>query len=86
MIVFDDVEIPWENVLFYRHMRAAAFIRATLHRYSMFPFVQRHLRLADLLLGLALYERRQTRASRCTRACARSWRSWPATARASTPT
>ena len=53
MIVFDDVEIPWENVLFYRHVRAAAFIRATLHRYSMFPFVQRHLRLADLLVGLA---------------------------------
>ncbi len=33
MIVFDDVEIPWENVFFYRHTRAAAFIRATLHRY-----------------------------------------------------
>ena len=53
MIVFDDVEIPWENVLFYRHTRAAAFIRATLHRYSMFPFVQRHLRFADLLVGVA---------------------------------
>src|ERR1700733_9860281 len=53
MIVFDDVEIPWENVFFYRHTRAAAFIRATLHRYSMFPFVQRHLRFADLLVGLA---------------------------------
>jgi 4-hydroxyphenylacetate 3-monooxygenase len=53
MIVFDDVEIPWENVLFYRHTRAAAFIRATLHRYSMFPFVQRHLRFADLLVGIA---------------------------------
>ena len=39
LIVFDDVEIPWENVLFYRHTRAAAFIRATLHRYSVFPFV-----------------------------------------------
>src|SRR5918994_5678859 len=34
MIVFDDVEIPWENVFFYRHTRAASFIRATLHRYS----------------------------------------------------
>ncbi|MGH2927055.1 MAG: 4-hydroxyphenylacetate 3-hydroxylase family protein [Solirubrobacteraceae bacterium] len=53
MIVFDDVEIPWENVFFYRHTRAAAFIRATLHRYSMFPFVQRHLRFADLLVGIA---------------------------------
>ena len=53
MIVFDDVEIPWENVLFNRHVAAAAYIRATLHRYSVFPFVQRHLRLADLLIGLA---------------------------------
>ena len=53
LIVFDDVEIPWENVLFYRHTRAAAFIRATLHRYSAFPFVQRNLRFADLLIGAA---------------------------------
>jgi len=60
MIVFDDVEIPWENVFFYRHTRAAAFIRATLHRYSMYSFVQRHLRLADLLLGLAYANAQQT--------------------------
>jgi len=60
MIVFDDVEIPWENVFFYRHTRAAAFIRATLHRYSMFPFVQRHLRFADLLVGTAYTNAAQT--------------------------
>lgn len=60
MIVFDDVEIPWENVFFYRHTRAASFIRSTLHRYSMFAFVQRHLRLADLLLGTAYASVRQT--------------------------
>jgi 4-hydroxyphenylacetate 3-monooxygenase len=60
MIVFDDVEIPWENVFFYRHTRAAAFIRATLHRYSMFPFVQRHLRLADLLVGVAYTQATQS--------------------------
>jgi 4-hydroxyphenylacetate 3-monooxygenase len=60
MIVFDDVEIPWENVFFYRHTRAAAFIRATLHRYSMFPFVQRHLRFADLLVGVAYTNAAQT--------------------------
>ncbi len=60
LIVFDDVEIPWENVFFYRHTRAAAFIRATLHRYSMFPFVQRHLRLADLLVGVAYTTAAQT--------------------------
>lgn len=60
LVIFDDVEIPWENVLFYRHTRAAAYIRATLHRYSAFPFVQRTLRMADLLIGAALFNVRQT--------------------------
>ena len=60
MIIFDDVEIPWENVFFYRHTRAAAFIRATLHRYSAFAFVQRIERVADMLIGAALFNVRQT--------------------------
>ena len=37
LVVFDEVLIPWENVLFYRHTKAASFIRATLHRYSALP-------------------------------------------------
>lgn len=60
LIVFDDVLVPWENVLFYRHTHAAAFIRATLHRYSAFPFVQRILYIADMLIGAALFNVRQT--------------------------
>jgi 4-hydroxyphenylacetate 3-monooxygenase len=60
LVVFDDVEVPWENVFFYRHTRAAAFIRGTLHRYAAFPFVQRSLRFADLLIGTALWNARQT--------------------------
>jgi 4-hydroxyphenylacetate 3-monooxygenase len=60
LIVFDDVEIPWEDVLFYRHTRAASFMRATLHRYSQFAFVQRHLRYADLLVGAAYASVAQT--------------------------
>ncbi|WP_421707215.1 4-hydroxyphenylacetate 3-hydroxylase family protein [Algihabitans sp.] len=60
LVVFDDVLIPWENVLFYRHTKAATFIRATLHRYSAFAFVQRNLRLADLMIGAALFNARQT--------------------------
>ena len=36
LVIFDNVLIPWENVLFYRHTKAATFIRATLHRYSAF--------------------------------------------------
>lgn len=60
LVIFDDVEIPWENVLFYRHTRAAAYMRSTIHRYSAFPFVQRILRIADLLIGAALFNVRQT--------------------------
>jgi 4-hydroxyphenylacetate 3-monooxygenase len=54
------VLIPWENVLFYRHTRAAAFIRATLHRYSAFAFMQRNLKMAYMMIGAALFNARQT--------------------------
>jgi 4-hydroxyphenylacetate 3-monooxygenase len=60
LIIFDDVLIPWENVLFYRHTQAATYIRATLHRYSAFPYVQRILTYADLMIGTALHNVRQT--------------------------
>src|SRR6202162_2086119 len=60
LVIFDDVLIPWENVLFYRHTKAAKFIRATLHRYSAFAFVQRNLKLADMMIGAALFNVRQT--------------------------
>jgi 4-hydroxyphenylacetate 3-monooxygenase len=60
LVIFDDVVIPWENVLFYRHTKAAAYIRSTLHRYSAFAFVQRNLKLADMLIGAALFNVRQT--------------------------
>lgn len=60
LLVFDNVLIPWENVLFYRHTQAAAFIRATLHRYSAFPYTQRILTYTDLLIGTALYNLKQT--------------------------
>ncbi len=60
LVVFDNVLVPWENVLFYRHTKAAMFIRATLHRYSAFAFVQRNLKVADLMIGAALFNVRQT--------------------------
>lgn len=60
LVVFDDVLIPWENVLFYRHTRAATFIRATLHRYSAYAFVQRIQKMADMMIGMALFNVRQT--------------------------
>ena len=60
LLIFDNVLIPWEDVLFYQHTKAATFIRSTLHRYSAFAFVQRNLRLADLMIGAALFNARQT--------------------------
>src|SRR5271163_322621 len=60
LVVFDDVLIPWENVLFYRHTKAATFIRATLHRYSAYAFVLRSLKVADMMIGAALFNVRQT--------------------------
>ena len=34
LVIYDNVLIPWENVLFYQYTKAAQFIRSTLHRYS----------------------------------------------------
>jgi 4-hydroxyphenylacetate 3-monooxygenase len=60
LVIFDDVLIPWEDVLFYRHTPAASYIRGTLHRYSAFPFVQRIQFVADAMIGAALFNVRQT--------------------------
>ena len=60
LLVFDNVLIPWEDVLFYQHTKAATFIRGTLHRYSALAFVERILHMADLMIGTALHNVRQT--------------------------
>ncbi len=60
LVVFDDVLVPWEDVLFYRQPRAATLIRATLHRYSAFAFLHRILKFGDMLIGAALMNVRQT--------------------------
>jgi 4-hydroxyphenylacetate 3-monooxygenase len=60
LMVLDDVLIPWEDVFFYRHTRAAQHIRATLHRYSAFPYVLRLRYVADMLIGAALWNAKQT--------------------------
>ena len=60
LVVFDDVLIPWEDVFFYRHTRAAQFIRGTLHRYSAFPYVLRLVYTADMMIGAALWNAKQT--------------------------
>jgi 4-hydroxyphenylacetate 3-monooxygenase len=60
MMVLDDVLIPWEDVFFYRHTRAAQYIRSTLHRYSAFPYVLRILYMADMMIGAAMWNAQQT--------------------------
>jgi len=60
LVVFDDVLIPWEDVFFYRHTRAAQHVRATVHRYSAFPYVLRLLYVADMMIGAAMWSARQT--------------------------
>ncbi|MEU6644694.1 4-hydroxyphenylacetate 3-hydroxylase family protein [Saccharomonospora sp. NPDC046836] len=60
LVIFDNVVIPWDNVLFYRHTRAATYVRSTLHRYSALPYVHRSIRFADLMIGAALWNVRQT--------------------------
>jgi 4-hydroxyphenylacetate 3-monooxygenase len=60
LLIFDDVLIPWEDVFFYQHTRAAGFIRSMLHRYSALPFIIRVLHIADLLIGAAKFNAEQT--------------------------
>jgi 4-hydroxyphenylacetate 3-monooxygenase len=60
LVVFDDVLIPWEDVFFYRHTRAAQFVRSTLHRYSAFPYTLRLLYTADMMIGAAMWNAKQT--------------------------
>ncbi|MBS7538927.1 4-hydroxyphenylacetate 3-hydroxylase family protein [Ancylobacter lacus] len=60
LVIFDNVLIPWEDVFFYRHTKAAQYIRSTLHRYSAFPYVQRLLYVADMMIGAAMWNAKQT--------------------------
>lgn len=60
LVVFDNVLVPWEDVFFYRYTRAAQYVRASLHRYSAFPYVLRLLYVADMMIGAAMWNARQT--------------------------
>jgi len=60
LVIFDDVLVPWEDVLFYRQTKVAKFMRASLHRYTAFAFVQRILKYTDMMIGAALFNVRQT--------------------------
>ena len=60
LMVLDNVLIPWEDVFFYRHTTAAQYIRGTLHRYSAFPYTLRVLYVADMMIGAAMWNAKQT--------------------------
>ncbi|HMK79546.1 MAG TPA: 4-hydroxyphenylacetate 3-hydroxylase family protein [Xanthobacteraceae bacterium] len=60
LMVLDNVLIPWEDVFFYRYTRAAQYIRSTVHRYSAFPYTLRILYMADMMIGAALWNAKQT--------------------------
>lgn len=60
LLIFDNVLIPWENVLFHNNLESVQFIRKNVHRYSAFNYVLRLLRRADYLLGTALLNVEQT--------------------------
>nr|WP_319948203.1 4-hydroxyphenylacetate 3-hydroxylase N-terminal domain-containing protein [uncultured Shimia sp.] len=60
LLVFDDVLVEWDDVLFYRSTKAAKFVHGAMHRYTAFAFLQRLLRFADLMIGAAFLNVRQT--------------------------
>jgi 4-hydroxyphenylacetate 3-monooxygenase len=60
LMVLDNVLIPWEDVFFYRFTEGARYIRGTLHRYSAFPSVLRVLYTADMMIGAAMWNCKQT--------------------------
>ena len=59
LIVFDDVLIPWEDVLICRHHELAAYIRSDFSRWSAQAFLVRSQAKAELLVGAALLNAEQ---------------------------
>jgi 4-hydroxyphenylacetate 3-monooxygenase len=62
LIVFDDVLVPWENVIFSRAPELASLIRADLTRWSGHAFLVRSFVKADLFVGAALLVSEHSRA------------------------
>jgi len=60
LMIFDDVEIPWEDVFFYENTEAALVVRSSIHRYASFSMLLRLLKTAELLLGVSHLNVEQT--------------------------
>lgn len=61
LLVFDDVFIPWEDVVFSRKPDLARLIRTDLTRWAAQGFLLRSFAKADTLVGTALLAAEQTR-------------------------
>ncbi|GHF68861.1 4-hydroxyphenylacetate 3-hydroxylase family protein [Seohaeicola zhoushanensis] len=61
LLVFENVFIPWEDVVFSRKPDLAAAIRADLTRWAAQGFLLRSLAKADTLVGAALLVSEQSR-------------------------
>lgn len=61
LIIFDNVFVPWENVMFSRQPELASILRQDLHSWAAQGFLVRSLAKADLLVGAALLVTEQTR-------------------------
>lgn len=61
MIVFDNVLVPWEDVMFSRQSELASLIRQDLTRWAAQGFLLRSSVKADLLVGAACLVAEQTR-------------------------
>jgi 4-hydroxyphenylacetate 3-monooxygenase len=61
LIIFDDVFIPWEDVIFSRAPELAAAIRSDLVRWAAQGFLMRSHSKAELMVGTACLIAEQTR-------------------------
>jgi len=61
MMVFDNVFVPWENVMFSREPELANLIRSDLTRWAAQGFLLRSSVKADVLVGTACLVAEQTR-------------------------
>jgi 4-hydroxyphenylacetate 3-monooxygenase len=61
LLVFDNVLIPWEDVMFSRHHELAQHLRADLVRWAAQGFLLRSFSKADIIVGTALLIAEQTR-------------------------
>lgn len=61
LMVFEDVLVPWDSVIFCRQPELASLIRHELHRWGAHAYLLRSLAKADLLVGTACLLAEQNR-------------------------